>query len=173
MDEITYTRYVKTDGAGAVTNALTSAFVKDPENWQEAGEQSQRHWHLDIINEYGTYKYELSNGEVIERTAQAIETDDISNLKTRIITDIKQKAQEIILNQYPYWKQNNYQSEAIRLLEKKVDSGLTTEEEQTRADILAVDDWINGIRSQSDFMETELEGKSLIELMEYVINYNV
>ena len=65
-----YKKLVKTDGQGRVVQISTTAF-NDEKGWQVVGEQESRHWHLDITDDDGLYKYEIIDGELVERDTTA------------------------------------------------------------------------------------------------------
>jgi hypothetical protein len=174
MNDITFTKYIKIDENDCITAALTTPFVKDVENWIEAGTHNQYSWHLNIMNEYGTYLYCWDGSEIQERDPQDIDADNIVNAKVLKKSLIKNDANGVILNMYPYWKQNNIQTRAIDLVNIKLDRVLTTEEQAEYDAIQAIKDWIYSIRTQSNDMELEVDGlTTLNDIESYSIDYIV
>ena len=70
-----YKLYAKTNEQNVITQILTEAFVKDPDNWHEIGEQESRHYHEPIQNNHGIYLYEVVNGEKVLRETVDAETN--------------------------------------------------------------------------------------------------
>ena len=84
-------------------------------------------------------------------------------LKHYMKLKVKEQAGDEILTKYPEWKQRNLLAEYIELLNKKVDEGLTTEENDYMVALKAKYDDINAMRKASDDKEDEIDALSTIE----------
>jgi hypothetical protein len=171
MEETKYIQYVKTDENNNIIMVACSAFVKDPENWTAAGERTQRQWHINIRDNNGVLLYKLVDGVITDRTTTAKNADEKTNLKTALVSQIKQRAKEIINNRYPEWKQRNFNARAFQLLKKFIQSSLSAEEITEENNITAAIDWIKNVRDQSNTLENDLDSLTLTQLRSYTINF--
>ena len=170
MEEVKYTQYVKTDENGSIIDAKSSAFVTDPENWEAAGQRTERHWHFNLRNNYSIPLYKLVEGEIYARDDNEVDSESVVNAKVMKINEIKALANHLILAEYPYWKQNNIQTRAIDLVDIKSGRQLTNEEQTEYDAIQVIKDWIYSIREQSDTFEAAVN--NLTDLEE-VVNYEI
>lgn len=94
--------------------------------------------------------------------------------KENKINEVKKKAQEIILKEYPYWKQNNLSHRAIELSDKKYTNELTQEELDEEMELNSVWVWVKNMRTQSDVMESMIENLETVQTVKnYEINFEV
>jgi hypothetical protein len=105
-------------------------------------------------------------------TMQELETIHNDNLlgykKADKIREIKGSAHEVIISEYPDWKQRNLAHRASELIDKKYGDGLTPEEETEEQALKDIWTWVKSIRTQSDTFEDEVNA---IETVEDVENY--
>ncbi len=156
-------KLIKTDDNNTIIVSTTNdnSYCKDPENWIEVGETTDRNWKLDITDENMCYKYKYIDGEVVKRTDEDRKDEYIANMTTLI----KHEANRIIIAKYPEWKQRNMIAEFSTIL----DNGESTARKQELLDVWS---WIGSIRSQSDAMEAQLQLLSAEEIKNYTIEYN-
>jgi len=143
----------------------TEAFIKDPTDYVEIGEQEGRHYHEPVSDDIG-HLYKLVKGEKVLRAFE----DRKGGIIESLVSEIKGKANDVILAKYPMWMQNNLQARFTELLDKDT---LTTEEQDEKDAIYDVWDWVKSIRYQSNDFEQELEGLTEQELIDYKIEYLV
>jgi len=91
-----------------------------------------------------SYQKELELLGTIEYKSQ---TTIAADLETKRITDIAAKATEIIETRYSTLKQRKLSSIAISLLDKKIDSMITDDEEALLQSCREVNTWISSIRT--------------------------
>jgi len=71
------------------------------------------------------------------------------------IEAIKQAAGDLILSSYPAHKQANMLAEVLQLINKRITSTLTTENEATLATMQSAWDWIKSVRAKSNQAEDD------------------
>lgn len=83
MDTQPYIVYVKLDDKSRITAVNSSAFLADTDGWTQIDRGYGDRYHhaqgnyfpLPIMDERGIYRYKLSGGEVLERTASEMDAD--------------------------------------------------------------------------------------------------
>ena len=108
MDEIniTYKVYIKTNSNNLVTAINSSAFLTDLTGWFEIDEgtgdkyhHAQNHY-LDksLIDENGSYNYKYIDGELIERTDEEKKIENLPNILSTKISQIKKFCESVIIS---------------------------------------------------------------------------
>ena len=82
-----YKLYAKIEDS-LIKDIKTIDFVKDPENWQEIGEQEGRHIRETILNSEGIPLFKIVNGKKTKRTNTEV-TADIDALNAQMDADRK------------------------------------------------------------------------------------
>ena len=168
-----YKKYIKVNQYNVIIDSKSSAFIKDPTGWIEAGETDTRQWRLELADENFIYKYKWANDEIKDRTATSIKNDTVAILKSNKKYEIKIKANQLILADYPLWKQSNLHSEMGDLLNKKIDGNLTAGEATRIEELKAIKASVDSIRNQSDAFELEVDALTTVNaLNNYTFNYS-
>jgi hypothetical protein len=168
-----YKKYIKVNSNNVIIDAKTDGFIKDTEGWIEAGETDNRNWRLDLVDENFIFKNKWASNQIKDRTATAIKNDSIAMLKSNKKGEIKAKANQLILADYPLWKQSNLHSEMGDLLNKKIDGNLTAGEATRIEELKAIKATVDNIRDQSDAFELEVDALTTVNaLNNYTFNYS-
>lgn len=83
MDTHPYIVYVRPDEQGRIAAVDSSAFLKDTDGWTQIDQGYGDRYHhaqgnyfpLPVMDERGIFRYKLSGGEVLERTASEMDAD--------------------------------------------------------------------------------------------------
>ncbi|MCW9033105.1 MAG: hypothetical protein OQJ97_02715 [Rhodospirillales bacterium] len=83
---------------------------------------------------------------------------DLDSFKAQRVAAIKQEAGDVILRQFPDWKQRNMNMRATELQEIRLDGVALTAGEQAESNALKLAaQWIKSIRAASGVMEDEIK----------------
>jgi hypothetical protein len=108
----------------------------------------------------GTYD-ENNEGDILQKLIAAVnrskQPPSLDERKREKITQIKSNAGRIINATYPEWKQRNLSVRALELVDKKLQSTLTTEEQAELEDIKAVWSWVKSVREASNVAEASID----------------
>ena len=106
----------------------------------------------------------------MEQLEQIYNDNLLDESKTKKKAEIKDTAHDIIIAQYPYWKQNNMSHRAIELTDKKHTGSLTSGEQAEETELINAWAWVKDIRDQSDAMESAIDALTTIT---EIVNYQI
>ena len=89
-----YKKYIRIDKDKKIIRAFCEVHEKPLKDDILVEESTERHYNLDLYDDYGNYKYEWKNNEITERQLTQEELDKIE--KEKKIIKIRSKLPEII-----------------------------------------------------------------------------
>jgi len=85
-----------------------------------------------------------------------------ASTETTRVKEIKQLASNVIISEYPEWKQRNITARMVELINKRATTTLTAEESAELITVQAIWDWIKDVRALSD--QAEIDGLMPVEI---------
>lgn len=102
-----YDVYIKINSNNIVTAINSNAFINDYNDWillesdvqGDKGHHAQNHYFgKSLIDENGSYNYKYVNGELVERTTEEKKTENLPNILSSKISQIKKSCESAIIS---------------------------------------------------------------------------